>query len=54
MVSIFLPEKSKKMHNLPPFGKFFIKKPEEIKRRYKIRKKEVSLHERTGLHRTHR
>ena len=36
MVSIFLPEKSKKMHNLPPFGKFF------IKRRYKIRKKEVS------------
>ena len=47
MVSIFLPEKSKKMHNLPPFGKFFIKKPEEIKRRYKIRKKEVSLHERT-------
>ena len=30
------------------------KKPEEIKRRYKIRKKEVSLHERTGLHRTHR
>ena len=31
MVSIFLPEKSKKMHNLPPFGKFFIKKPEEIK-----------------------
>ena len=42
------------MHNLPPFGKFFIKKPEEIKRRYKIRKKEVSLHERTGLHRTHR
>ncbi len=41
MVSIFLPEKSKKMHNLPPFGKFFIKKPEEIKRRYKIRKKEV-------------
>ena len=30
MVSIFLPEKSKKMHNLPPFGKFFIKKPEEI------------------------
>lgn len=54
MVSIFLPEKSKKMHNLSPFGKFFIKKPEEIKRRYKIRKKEVSLHERTGLHRTHR
>ena len=54
MVSIFQPEKSKKMHNLPPFGKFFIKKPEEIKRRYKIRKKEVSLHERTGLHRTHR
>ena len=54
MVSIFLPEKSKKMHNLHPFGKFFIKKPEEIKRRYKIRKKEVSLHERTGLHRTHR
>lgn len=51
MVSIFLPEKSKKMHNLHPFGKFFIKKPEEIKRRYKIRKKEVSLHERTGLHR---
>ena len=47
MVSIFLPEKSKKMHNLPPFGKFFIKKPEEIKRRYKIRKKEVSLHETT-------
>ena len=42
MVSIFQPEKSKKMHNLPPFGKFFIKKPEEIKRRYKIRKKEVS------------
>lgn len=39
MVSIFLPEKSKKMHNLPPFGKFFIKKPEEIKRRYKIRKR---------------
>ena len=39
MVSIFQPEKSKKMHNLPPFGKFFIKKPEEIKRRYKIRKK---------------
>lgn len=32
MVSIFLPEKSKKMHNLPPFGKFFIKKPEEIKK----------------------
>ena len=49
MVSIFLPEKSKKMHNLHPFGKFFIKKPEEIKRRYKIRKKEVSLHERTGF-----
>ncbi len=39
MVSIFLPEKSKKMHNLPPIGKFFIKKPEEIKRRYKIRKR---------------
>lgn len=39
MVSIFLPEKSKKMHNLPPFGKFFIKKPEEIERRYKIRKR---------------
>lgn len=39
MVSIFLPEKSKKMHNLSPFGKFFIKKPEEIKRRYKIRKR---------------
>lgn len=39
MVSIFLPEKTKKMHNLPPFGKFFIKKPEEIKRRYKIRKR---------------
>ena len=39
MVSIFLPEKSKKMHKLPPFGKFFIKKPEEIKRRYKIGKR---------------
>lgn len=31
MVSIFQPEKSKKMHNLPPFGKFFIKKPGDKK-----------------------
>ena len=54
MVSIFLPDlPNQKMHNLL-FGKFFIKKPEEIKRRYKNPEKGsfFTLQERTGLHRT--